>query len=276
MKFDADQQTIIMHMKPSRILAALRAGRIATCTKLNLADPRAVEIAALAGFESVWLDLEHTANTPLGIENMVRAAKAYQVDSIVRVTRGSYSDLIHPLEVDATGIMVPHVMSLEDARKIVHFTRFHPVGRRPVDGGNADGGFCFINSLDYIREANDQRCVIVQIEDPEPMDELDSIAALPGLDVLFFGPTDYSQGIGIPFQFDDPRIADARRRIADAARRHGKFAGTVASPANLALLYEEGYRFLSMGADVIGLGNYWRDLGAKFQSFTATLKPGTP
>lgn len=258
-----------MHMKPSRTLARLRAGQIATCTKLNLADPRAVEIAALAGFDCVWLDYEHTANTPLGIENMVRAAKAYGADSVVRVPRGSYSDLIHPLEVDATGIMVPHVMSLADARQIVHFTRFHPVGRRPVDGGNADGAFCFIAGPDYIREANEQRFVIVQIEDPEPLPELEAIAQLPGLDVLFFGPTDFSQGIGVPFQFDDPRIAETRRQIAAAARRHGKFAGTVATADNLPALYDEGYRFLSLGADVLALGQYFRGLAATFASFQA-------
>lgn len=260
-----------MHMKPSRTLARLRAGQIATCTKLNLADPRAVEIAALAGFDCVWVDCEHTANTPLGIENMVRAAKAYGADTVVRVPRGSYSDLIHPLEVDATGIMVPHVMSLADARQIVHFTRFHPVGRRPVDGGNADGAFCLIDGPDYIREANEQRFVIVQIEDPEPLADLDAIAQLPGLDVLFFGPADFSQGIGVPFQFDDPRIAEARRQIAAAARRHGKFAGTVATVDNLPALYDEGYRFLNLGADVIGLGQYLRGLAATFASFQAHL-----
>lgn len=265
-----------MHMKPSRTLARLRAGQIATCTKLNLGDPRAVEIAALAGFDCLWLDREHTANTTIGIENMVRAAKAYGVDTVVRVPRGSYSDLIHPLEMDATGIMVPHVMSLADARQIVHYSRFHPVGRRPVDGGNADGGFCLIASLDYIREANEQRFIIVQIEDPEPLPELDAIAQLPGLDMLFFGPTDFSQGIGAPFQFDDPRVGEARRQVAAAARRHGKFAGTVCGAGNLAAIYEEGYRFLSMGADVVGLGNYFGEQAATLRAFEASLNPQAP
>jgi 4-hydroxy-2-oxoheptanedioate aldolase len=263
-------------MRPSRTLARLRAGQIATCTKLNLADPRAVEIAALAGLDCVWLDCEHTANTLLGIENMIRAAKAGGADTVVRVARGGYSELIRPLEVDATGIMVPHVMDLADARQIVQFTRFHPLGRRPVDGGNADGAFCQIPGPEYIRQANQERFVIVQIEDPEPLAELDAIAQLPGLDMLFFGPADFSQGIGVPFQFDDPRIGQARRLIAAAARRHGKFAGTVATPATLEALYAEGYRFLSMGADVLGLGSYYRELAAGFQSFAVNHPPATP
>lgn len=262
-----------MQMRPSRTLARLRAGDIATCTKSNLADPRVVEIAALSGFDCVWVDQEHCANTPLGIENMVRAAKAYGADIIVRVSRGDYSDLIHPLEVDATGIMVPHVMSLADAKRIVHYTRFHPLGRRPVDGGNTDGAFCMLPSEDYIRQANEQRFVIAQIEDPEPLSELDAIAQLPGLDMLFFGPTDFSQGIGAPFQFDDPRVAEARRQVAEAACRHGKFAGTVGTAANVAELFGEGYRFISLGADVVGLGGYFRGLAATLESFRASHPP---
>lgn len=265
-----------MHLRPSRVLERLRAGHMATCTKLNLADPRAVEIAALAGFDCVWLDREHTANTDLGIENMIRAAKAHQVDTVVRVARGNYSALIHPLEVDATGVMVPHVMSLADARQVAHFAKFHPIGRRPVDGGNADGGFCMVDSRDYIREANEQRFVIVQIEDPEPMAELEAIAQVPGIDMLFFGPTDYSQGIGAPFQFDDPRVVEARRLVAAAARKHGKIAGTVAGLGSLRTYYDEGYRFLSVGADVIALGQYFRDHVKALRSFTDGLTQASP
>ena len=133
-----------MQMRPSRVLKKLRAGKVASCVKLNLADPRAAEIAAMCGVDCVWLDQEHVPNDSRDIENQVRAAKVHDVDAVVRVPRGSYSDLVHPLEMDATGIMVPHVMSLDDARRVVWQTRFHPVGRRPLDGGNADGAYCMI------------------------------------------------------------------------------------------------------------------------------------
>jgi len=126
------------------------------------------------------------------------AAKVHDTDVMVRVARGSYSDHVKPLELDAAGIMVPHVMSLADARRVVSMTRFHPIGRRPVDGGNADGSYCAVDSLTYFREANRERFVCVQIEDPEPLDDLDAIAALDGIDMLFFGPADFSQGIGAP------------------------------------------------------------------------------
>jgi len=236
------------------------------CVKLNLVDPRVAEIAAMSGFDCLWLDQEHTANTLIGIENLIRAAKVYDVDTLVRVPRGSYSDLICPLELDAAGIMVPHIMSLADAKTVVRHTRFHPIGRRPLDGGNADGAFGMLPGERYIEQANAERFVILQIEDPEPMPELEEIAQLAGVDMLFFGPGDFSQGIGVPCRFDDPRIDEARRRVAQAAQKHGKFAGTVGNAKSLPDLLEMGYQFISMGADVIGLGDYFRSIVSSFAS----------
>ena len=152
-----------LSMRPSRVLAKLRAGGVAHSFKLNLSDARAVEIAAMAGFDCLWLDMEHVANDYAAIEHGIWAAKSRDTDVLVRVPRGSYSDLVRPLELDAAGIMVPHVMSLADAQNVVRMTRFHPVGRRPVDGGNADGAYCGVAFNDYLRQANEQRMVIVQI-----------------------------------------------------------------------------------------------------------------
>jgi 4-hydroxy-2-oxoheptanedioate aldolase len=247
-------------MRPSRVLAKLRAGKPVFCTKLNLTDPRAVEIAALFGFDCVWLCREHVPNTLNDIENMIRAAKMYNVDSLVRVPRGGYNNLIHPLEMDAAGIMVPHCMSAEDARQIVYYTKFHPIGRRPIDGGNADSRYCLIPNTEYAKQANEQRFVMIQIEDPEVMDDLDEIAAMPGVDMLLFGGADYSQGLGVTGQSDDPRIADARKRVAEAARKHGKFAGIPCSIDTAQEMLDLGYQFITIGADVAGLTGYFGKL----------------
>ena len=249
-------------LRPSRVLKRLRAGDTALCFKLNLADARAVEIAAMAGFDCLWLDMEHVANDLSAIEQGVWAAKAHDADVMVRVPRGSYSDHVRPLELDAAGIMVPHVMSLADATRVAQITKFHPIGRRPLDGGNADGGYCGVELGEYLRQANQERFVVVQIEDPEPLGELDAIAALPGIDMLFFGPGDFSQGIGAPGQWDHPQLLETRRRVAQAAMDHGKFAGTVGSAGNFEELVGMGYRFISVGADVVGLSQYCQSIVA--------------
>ena len=128
----------------------MRSGKVATCVKINLADQRNVEIAAMSGFDCVWVDMEHIPSDWSFIENAVRSAKCYDVDVLTRVSKGCYSDLVRPLEGDSTGIMVPHLMSLEEAKKIVYYTKFHPVGRRPIDGGNADGKYCLVDEKEYV------------------------------------------------------------------------------------------------------------------------------
>lgn len=248
-----------MEMRKSRVLRQMREGKVATCTKLNLCDPRAAEIAAMSGFDCIWIDLEHVPNSMASVEEMVRAAKIYDVDILTRVSRGSYSDLVRPLEGDSAGIMAPHLMSLEEAKKIVYYTKFHPIGRRPLDGGNADGAYCRIAGEDYIAQANWERFTVVQIEDPEPLAELDEICALDGIDMVFFGPADFGQGIGSPCK-DDPCIDETRRLVAACARKHGKFAGTVGGAANFDSLVEMGYTFISTGADVVALMSYFDSL----------------
>ncbi|OGV71044.1 MAG: aldolase [Lentisphaerae bacterium RIFOXYB12_FULL_65_16] len=249
-------------LRPSRVLKKLRAGEVVSTFKLNLSDSRAAEIAARAGFDCLWTCVEHIPNDWSAIDRQIMTAKAYDVDLVCRVARGSYSDYIRPLEMDATGLMVPHIMSLDDARSVVRMTRFHPVGRRALDGGNADGAYCGIPLVEYLRQANEQRFIILQIEDPEPVADLEAIAALPGYDVLFLGPGDFSHSIGAPGEYDHPAIRDVRKRIADLAPKYGKFAGTVAGPGNWQELVDMGYRFLNMGADVIGLMKYCGEMAA--------------
>ena len=256
-----------MDMRKSRVLRKMREGKVATCIKLNLLDPRCAEIAAACGFDCVWLDQEHVPNDYSAIENCIRAAKNFDCDTLTRVPHGSYSDYVRPLEADSTGVMIPHLMSLEDAKRVVYYTKFHPIGRRPLDGGNQDGIYCLVDGKDYVRQANEERFNVVQIEDPEPLAELDEICALPGIDMIFYGPGDFSQGIGDPCG-DDPRIAETRKLVAACARKHGKFAGTVGGPGNFDDLVKMGYTFISAGADVVGLWQYYLGIVDKIKDRT--------
>jgi 4-hydroxy-2-oxoheptanedioate aldolase len=255
-----------MKMRRSRVLEKLRRGNVVSCVKLNLFDPKVVEIAAMAGADCIWLDMEHVPTDWATIENAVRAGKIYDADVMVRVAKGSYSDYLRPLEADAAGIMVPHLMSVEEARQVVQTTRFHPLGRRPVDGGNTDGAYCTIDLPEYARQANESRFICIQIEDPEPLDQIDSIAQVEGIDMILFGPGDFSHGIGCLGQWNHPKIVEARKRIADVCQKHGKVAATVGSPDNLGELIAMGYRFISVGADVIALGEYFQKIVKSFQT----------
>ncbi len=251
-------------MRESVVLKKLRTGGIVSSIKLNFIDGQIAELAAMAGFDCLWLDREHSVQDWSALNAQNWAAKAHDTDVMIRVSRGSYSDHIKPFEIDATGIMVPHIMNLEDARRVIHMTRFHPVGRRPVDGGNADGLYTSLDYKEYIKQANEQRFIVLQIEDPEPLDDLEAIAALEGYDMLFFGPADFSQGIGAPGEWDHPELINARKRVAEMAVKHGKYAATTGSVNNLGMLMDMGYKFINIGADVVGLLNYFKDIKGKF------------
>lgn len=253
-----------MKMRPSRVLKKLRAGENVSCIKINLANAQVTEIASLAGFDCVWLDGEHSAQDWSIINSQVWSTKAGNTDTLVRVPRGSYSDLVKPLEIDATGIMVPHVMNLQDAKNLVRMTRFHPLGLRAIDGGNADGGYTNVDFNEYLEQANRERFVIFQIEDPEPLKELEAIAGLEGYDMLFFGPGDFSQGIGAPGQWNHPELIAARKKVAEVARKYGKFAATTGSIDKLNEFIDMGYQFVNVGADVVGLSNYFKGLVSQF------------
>ena len=253
-------------LRRSRVLHALRAGGSATCMKINLADPRVVEIASICGIDSVWMCNEHVPSDWTGIENQIRAAKLYDVDTIVRVEKGSYSDYIKPFEADSTGIIVPHVTSADEARQIVKWTRFKPVGCRPMDGGNAEGKFCTVDVKDYIDNNLHERFIIMQIESPEALKNLEEILAVPGFDMVCFGPGDFAHLSGKPGQMNAPEVVAARGQVARLARKHGKYAMAAGMVESRAVLEREGHTFFGLGADVLGLADYVR---AKVRDFTS-------
>jgi len=261
-----------MKMRESRVLNKLRSGQIASCLKVNFGDGQASELTAMSGFDCLWIDREHLAQDWSVVASHVWATKSHDVDLMVRVPRGGYSDYIKPLELDATGILVPHIMSLEDAKRVVEMTRFHPVGRRAIDGGSADCAYTALDFHDYLRQANEQRFVILQIEDPEPLKDLDAIAALEGYDMLFFGPGDFSQGIGAPGDWKNPKLIEARKLVAQAANQYGKFAATSGSIESLDEFIGLGYKFVNVGADVVGLKNYCKGLVNRFEESVINQK----
>ncbi len=245
-----------MQLRPSRILRLLREGQIPSLLKINLSDPRVVEIAGLCGVDGVWLCTEHVPNDWIGLENQIRAARIHNIDALVRVAKGSYSDYIKPFEMDAAGIIVPHVADADEARQIVDWVRFHPVGRRALDGGNIDGQFCLVPAPEYLAHSNREKIVILQIESPEALEHVEKICAVPGFDGILFGPGDFSHRIGHVGQLDHPAVVAARRRVAAACKASGKFCMAAGLYAPFTEMVDEGFRVFSVGADVIAVSGY--------------------
>jgi len=240
-------------MRPSRVLREIAEGKLASCLKSNLADPRVTEMAGMAGFSAIWLCNEHVPGDWITLEHCVRAAKLHDLDVIVRISKGSYSDYVKPLECDATGIMVPHVASAEEARNIVDLCRFGPLGRRALDGGNTDGAFCRLPIEEYLAASNREKFIILQIESPEAVEAVDEIAAVQGYNFLLFGPGDYSHRIGKPGRVQDPEVLAARQRVEAAALKHGKRGFAVGANGTPQELLQRGYAIANLASDVTTL-----------------------
>jgi 4-hydroxy-2-oxoheptanedioate aldolase len=115
---------------------------------------------------------------------------------------------------------------------------------------------------EYIEQANRERMVIVQIEDPEAMEDVDGISAVEGIDMIFFGPGDYSHAIGDAGNLNHPLVQEGYKRVAVAAQKHGKFAGTVGPATMLQSFVDMGYRYFNPAADVTALRQNFLDAGA--------------
>jgi 4-hydroxy-2-oxoheptanedioate aldolase len=260
-------------MRLSRVREKLARNKPVLVTKMNTFDPVIADIIGLLGFDCLWLCNEHTGMDWDRMGHLIRTASMNDMDTMIRTAKGGYADFVRPLELGATGLMVPHCMSGAEARSIGQATRFQPIGRRALDSGNSDGLYCMIPLSEYLRLANENTFICVQVEDPEVLDQIEEVVAAPGVDIVFVGPGDLSHALGVPGQTHDPRIQKAIRDVADACAKHGKHWGLPVSPESAPGYIEMGARFLSCGADVLGLSAYLREIRTKFEGLGFEFAP---
>jgi 4-hydroxy-2-oxoheptanedioate aldolase len=238
-------------MRPSRIRERLAEDRPCLIHALHLQDPSLYEMTALNGFDGIWLDLEHHAVSVQRAGELMRAARVGWTDIVARPARGEFMRAARLLEAGAEAILYPRCESAEEAAELVRWTRFAPQGQRGYDGASPDMPYLTLDAGEYVRAANERTFLIVQIESPEALARVGEIAAVEGVDALMFGPADYSVLCGFPGRMDDPRIAEARERVLEAALAAGKHCGwPVASVEDAAEWIPRGLRLVFHGADL--------------------------
>jgi 4-hydroxy-2-oxoheptanedioate aldolase len=239
-------------MRPSRIKAKFARNEPVLLTQLHFTDPSVYELTSLLGFDGIWMDMEHHGYSVETAGTLMRAARVGSADVMVRPAKGEYMRMGRILELGAQGIMYPRCADAAEAAEVVRWSKFAPLGTRGFDGGNPDMPYCAMEIADYIRAANRETFVVIQIEDAEALEHARAIAAVEGVDALCFGPADFSILSGIPGQFDHPRLRDAQRRIAEAAKSAGKDWGQpVGSIEQARQLMSMGARFFCYGADIV-------------------------
>jgi 2-dehydro-3-deoxyglucarate aldolase/4-hydroxy-2-oxoheptanedioate aldolase len=236
----------------------LAEGGLSVGTFVGLASATATEVCAAAGADWVLIDLEHGSGGEDAVREGVIAAGAYGVPAIVRVESGDRIRIGRVLDNGAAGIMVPRLISVEQAQDSVRHLRYPPYGDRGVATYNRA---CRWGMDRGPLTAGEQETVgIIQIETVDALENVEDIAAQEGVDVVFVGPLDLSYALGVPLQLDSNVFQEALQRVVAAAQLHNKAAGILAVDGVSAAKYvRQGFRFVAIGSDSTIMAAAFRD-----------------
>lgn len=225
---------------------------------INTGSPIAAELMAIAGFNFLTVDAEHSAVDLPQAQALFQAIRAGNPNCspFVRLAGNIYSETKRYLDAGATGVIAPFINTAEQAQELVNAVKYPPMGVRGV-------GFCRANDYGlHLREsvatANEQTFVCVQIEHAEALPNIDNILAVSGIDAVMIGPYDLSASMGITAQFDHPEMVAATRQILNACQKHGVAPGihvVQPVPEEVVSRYLEGYRFIAYSLDITMLLN---------------------
>ncbi len=212
--------------------------------------PGLPQIVKSVGAEFLLIDMEHAGTSYETLKQQVALCRGIDVVPMVRVPANQYHNISRALDLGAMGIMAPMVGSAEEAAHIVSCTRYPPDGRRGAAFGFASDDYLGGPVADKIKIANARTLVMCLIETEEGVRNVDEIAAVPGVDVLWVGHFDLTNFLGIPAQFDHPRYIDAIDRVVAAARKQNKVLGFMSADDEWSRSYwEKGFRLFAYGVD---------------------------
>ena len=221
----------------------------------RLVHPVSIQLFGLAGgYDGFWLDAEHAGISTEQITMAALVGRACGLGSFVRMPVTSYAAVTQAFESGVDGVMAAQVVSAAEAEKFVSWAKFAPRGVRGLNTQGADAHFTHKTQAELAHDANRDHFVAIQIETLGALEEADAIAAIDGVDLLFVGPADLSQALGVLGQLDHAKLWAAIDRVAQACRAHGKAWGIVPAGAAYAdRCAEMGCRMLTFGSDVLAM-----------------------
>ncbi len=236
-----------------QLLATDRVVRV-FCTG-RLLHPVTIQMFGIAGgYDGFWMDAEHAGISTEQITMGALAGRACGLGSFVRMPMTNYAAVTQALESGTDGVMAAQVNSVEEAERFVSWAKFAPRGVRGLNTQGADANFTHKSISELAHDANRDHFVAIQIETLGAVEDAAEIAAIDGVDLLFVGPSDLSQALGVLGQPDHASVWTAIDRVAAACRQHGKAWGIVpASPAYADRCAEKGCRMITYGSDVAAL-----------------------
>src|SRR5437868_6392839 len=215
---------------------------------INLGSVVSAEIIGNAGFDWVLIDLEHGAGNDVIMYQQLQALESTPATPLVRIDELSRPKAQRILDAGAAGIMFPRIDSAEEAKLAASTLYYTPKGIRGMAKMVRASGFG--KSVNEYEEMQKNIIGLVQVETVNAVKEVDRIAAIDGIDVLFVGPSDLTMALGIVNQFDHPVYQQAIKDVADAVKKHGKAAGVLLQDISEYGMYHQlGYRVLASGGD---------------------------
>jgi 4-hydroxy-2-oxoheptanedioate aldolase len=232
-------------MTATRMKAALARGEPVRGVSIMIPSPQLVEMIGLLGFDWVLLDCEHGTMSLESMELMVIAAEAVGITAVARPRTNAPHAIQEALERGVAGVQVPHVSTAAQARAVVDAVKYHPQGHRGLAARTRPARYGIGTELDdYARRANAETLVCIQVETKEALENLPDILAVPGIDVVFLGPSDLSQSLGAPGQTTHPAVTSAMEVAFATIARHGRAAGSAGPAERWAYYRTQGATYL--------------------------------
>jgi 2-dehydro-3-deoxyglucarate aldolase/4-hydroxy-2-oxoheptanedioate aldolase len=208
----------------------------------------------VGGFHGFWIDQEHAGATYEQIALASACGRANGLDCFVRMAMEGYARATANLEAGAGGLMAARIESADHAEEFLQWVKFAPRGNRGLNTSGYDALYGGKPLAQFAVDANRDSFVAIQIETTGALEQCDRIAAIDGVDLLFVGPSDLSQVLGVIGQWESPTLWEAYSRVAAACKQHGKHWGTIAvEPAFARRAYDLGCRMLSFGIEAVML-----------------------
>jgi len=234
-------------MRKSKTLARIRNGEVIRTCVLGHYIPAYVFHAAQAGYDCIWLDLEHRAFTIHEIQSLMAISHLRDIDIMLRPPTLEKTGLYRYLEEGAAGLLIPHVSTAEKAKMLVDAVKFPPIGDRGIDNAGLDADYNIHGADEYVAWANRETFLCVQIETPEGVRNVDAIAAVEGIDMIFVGPGDLGLRLR---QSGEMSLDEAWVTVADACKKHGvAFGGPTVPTDEMKKRREQGAQLLVVCGD---------------------------
>jgi len=231
-------------------------------------SPPLVELFGLAGFDFLIVDAEHSTFGHADIEQMIRTCELVGMSSIIRTQDASEANILHALDSGASGVQVPSLRDVDQVREVISRSKYFPIGTRGWAPGCRAADYAFGNTDEYVTRANNDTIVSVHVENKEMVEQIEALCTVDHLDVLFIGTGDLSQSLGHPGKADHPDVQAAVDKVIEAAVRHGKHLGAVATNLEQLRAYvRRGVKYIAWQSDLVMYKNALKAAVGNFKEF---------